>query len=325
MAASNTYSTTNLGSAVSNTEDLERGLTIIAPSLYPVYANSKKEKTSAVNPEYTVDTFASVDTTPVAEGADSTAFSDAFDQQARVYNYVQTIKRDVQVTDDQELVDSASGVNYANAIVKGTKELLRSCEAVILGQQARAISGSTRTTSGIAEQLGGSSVMFEDAYQCPSAQVVSATAPTEANVDTVLRSISDNAGTPKQLRVYAGSQWLSDFAANTVRLSDASATPGYTLNFNGEKGVVKNRIRLYEGQHGAVEVADLNADTLYDTANKDMAYFIDHDHLVIKELGGMINKELPDLGGGRRATLRKKIAPCVKNPLAMAYWDAVSA
>lgn len=323
MAGSNTYSTTNLGSAVSNTEDLERGVYLIAPSEYPVVANTRKEKTTAVNPEYTLDSLAPVDTTPVAEGADSTSFDDAFDQQARVFNYVQTIKRDLMVTDDQELVDSASGVNFAGAVVKGLKELYRSQEAVTLGQQARAISGATRTTSGLAEQLGGSSVVFDAEYQTPSAQVVSATAATESNVDSVLQSIKDESGNSASLRIYGGTSWISNFSGNTMRVSGAGEYRS-KINFNGDDGVIKNKLRIYEGQHGMVEVADLNTDTLYDTTNKDMAYFIDHDYLCIKELGGLINKELPDLGGGRRVTLRKKFAPCVLNPKAHAYWDALA-
>jgi hypothetical protein len=108
-----------------------------------------------------------------------------------------------------------------------------------------------------------------------------------------------------------------------MRVTGATAERS-NVNFNGENGVIKNRIRMYEGQHGVVEVADLNSDTLYDTTNKDMAYFINHDYLCIKELGGLINKELPDLGGGRRVTLRKKFAPCVLNPRAHAYWDALA-
>ena len=323
MPASNTYSTQNLGSAVSNTEDLERGVYLISPSQYPVVANSKKEKCTAVNPEYTLDTYADVDTTAVAEGADSNSFGDAFSEQARVFNYVQTIKRDLQVTDDQELVDSASGVNFAGAVVKGLKELYRSQEAVTLGQQARAISGATRTTAGLAEQLSGSSTIFPSEYQTPTAQVVSASAATESNVDSVLQSVQDTSGDPAKMRIYGGTSWISNFSGNTMRVSGAGDYRS-AINFNGEEGNIKNRLRMYEGQHGVVEVMDLNSDTLYDTTNKDMAYFINHDYLVIKELGGLINKELPDLGGGRRVTLRKKFAPCVLNPRAHAYWDALS-
>ena len=318
-----TYNTTNLGSAVSNTEDLERGVYMISPSQYPVVANTKKEKCSAVNPEYTLDTFADIDTTAVAEGADSTSFGDAHEKQARVFNYVQTIKRDLIVTDDQELVENASGVNFAGAVVKGLKELYRNQEAVVLSANARAISGATRTTAGLADQLGGASAIFPTAYQTPAAQVKSGVAATEANVDGVLQSIQDTSGMPAKMRIYAGTSWMANFSGNTMRVTGATAERS-AINFNGETGHIKNKVRIYEGQHGVVEVMDLNTDTLYDTTNKDMAYFINHDYLVIKELGGLINKELPDLGGGRRVTLRKKFAPCVLNPRAHAYWDAIA-
>lgn len=323
MPASNTYDTTNLGSAVSNREDLEQGAYLVSPSISPVWSNANKEKCDNVAPDWTVDTYAAVDTTQIGEGVDSTSFDDEFAEQAKVFNYIGTIKKDAMVTDDQELSNSASGVNFAGAMMKALKELNRNTEAVTLGEQARGISGSTRTTEGISKTLSSSTAIFPTEYQIPTAQAVSATAPTEPTVDNVLRSIQDNCGQPEVMNLYGGTGWISEFAKATMRLGGA-ADDKVQINLNGETGTIKNKIRIYEGQHGTVNVIDLNSDTVPDTTDKDMAYFIQPNYFGIKELGGLVQKELPDMGGGRRFTLRRKFAPCIKNPRAHGYWSSTS-
>lgn len=324
MPASNTFDTTNLGSAVSNTEELTRGAHLISPSNSPFYTNTAKSKASSIMPEWTLDDLADPDSTPIAEGQDATAFDNEFKEQARVFNYVQTLERNPMVTDDQELVDNASGVNYAGAVMKALKELNRDTEKALLSTSARGISGSTRTSAGLAEQLGGASTIFPAEYQTPAAQVVGAVSPTEGVVDGVLRSMFDESGEDASVRIYGGSGWISEFAANTMRLTDATNNHRTQVNLSGEKGVIKNKIRVYEGQHGTAEVVNLNSKCLPDTTNKDMAYFINPSMVEIKELGGLIQKELPDLGGGRRSTIRRKFTLCVKNPRAHGYQAATA-
>ena len=324
MASSNTFDTTNLGSAVSNTEELTRGAYLISPSNSPFYSNTDKQKASSIMPEWTLDDLADPVNNPIAEGADASSFDDEFAEQGRVFNYIQTLERNPMVTDDQELVDNASGVNYAGAVMKALKELNRDTEKALLSASARGVSGAIRTSAGLADQLSGSSAIFPSEYQTPTAQVVSATAPTEANVDTVLQSMFDESGEDSSVRIYGGSGWIQAFANNTMRLTSATDNFRTTVNLNGEKGTIKNKIRIYEGQFGTAEVVNLNSKTLYDTTNKDMAYFIDPKMVAIKELGGLIQKELPDLGGGRRSTIRRKFSLCVKNPRAHAYWDAIA-
>jgi len=323
MAASNTFATTNLGSAVSNTEELTRGAHLISPSATPFYSNTTKSKASSIMPEWTLDDMDDPNKTPIAEGADAVTFSDEFDDQARVFNYVTTLERNPKVTDDQELVDNAAGVNYAGAVMKALKELNRDTETQILSADVRGISGSTRTSAGLAEQIGGASTIFPSEYQTPAAQLPGATTPLESVVDAVLQSMFDESGDDSSVRIYGGSGWISEFATNTMRFSD-STFQRTSINLNGEKGNIKNKIRVYEGQFGTAEVVNLNSKTLIDTTNKDMAYFINPSMVEIKELGGLIQKELPDLGGGRRSTIRRKYSLCVKNPKAHGYQAATA-
>jgi len=323
MASANSYDLTNPGSAVSNREDLEQGVYLIDPANAPMWTNATKERTDNPNPEWSLDKFDDVDTTQIAEGADAVSFDNEYEDLVRVSNYVGITQKKFKVTDVQEKTDSAAGANYAGSAMKALKELDRNTEAIILGTQAKAISGATRTTEGLGAQLNTTTNIFPADYQIPAAQLVSGTAPTEVNVDTVLRSIRDNCGEPKHLKIFGGSTWINAFAANTMRLqsSDDNRT---TVNINGQDGTIVNKIRLYEGQDGSVELVTLNADTLYDTTNKDMAYFIDSDYFSVKEMGGLVQKELPDLGGGRRAVFKRYFAPCIKNPKACAYWDAIA-
>lgn len=323
MPATNAYDTTNPGSAVSNREDLEQGVYLIDPDQSPVWSFCSKERCKNAMPEWSVDKFDEVDTTQISEGEDATSFDDEYGDLEKVFNYIGITQKKFMVTDVQGLSDSAAGADYAGSAMKALKELNRNTEAITIGTQVRAISGSKRTTEGFAAQLSTNTNIFSAEYQTPAAQIVSATAATEANVDIVLRSIQDECGSSKRLRIFGGTAWIAQFAENTMRATDTNSQRT-SVNINGQEGIIVNKIRIYEGQHGAVEVQDLNSDTLYDKVNKDMAYFLDGEYVAIKEMGGLVQKELPDLGGGRRAVFKRYFAPCIKNPRACAYWDALA-
>ena len=87
MAFSNTFDTTNPGSAVSNREDLTDVLTILAPEETPVLSSASKKRSSATFTEWTVDALSAPSTAGVDEGADVTTFTDQFAGRARLGNY----------------------------------------------------------------------------------------------------------------------------------------------------------------------------------------------------------------------------------------------
>ena len=72
MAFSDTFDTTNPGSAVSNREDLMDVLTILAPEETPVLSSASKARANATFVEWTVDSLSSPSTAGIAEGADVT-------------------------------------------------------------------------------------------------------------------------------------------------------------------------------------------------------------------------------------------------------------
>ena len=87
MSFSNTYDTTNPGSAVSNREDLTDVLTILAPEETPILSSANKSKANATFVEWTVDGLSAPDTAGIREGADVTTFTDKFSGRARLGNY----------------------------------------------------------------------------------------------------------------------------------------------------------------------------------------------------------------------------------------------
>ena len=89
MAFSNTFDTTNTGSGVSNREDLTDVLTILAPEETPILSSANKERATATNVEWTVDSLSAPVTTGISEGADVTAFTDKFAGRARLGNRIQ--------------------------------------------------------------------------------------------------------------------------------------------------------------------------------------------------------------------------------------------
>ena len=66
MSFSNTFDTTNTGSAVSNREDLTDVLTILAPEETPILSSANKERASATNVEWTVDSLSAPVTTGIS-------------------------------------------------------------------------------------------------------------------------------------------------------------------------------------------------------------------------------------------------------------------
>jgi hypothetical protein len=145
MAFSNTYNTTPPGSAVSNREDLTDVLSILAPEETPILSSLNKQKANATFVEWTVDSLANPETAGIREGADVTTFTDKFAGRARLGNYVQKFRRDFQVSDLQEAVDSVGPAKIAQAEAKSIRELKRDIEATLASANPRAVEDGSST------------------------------------------------------------------------------------------------------------------------------------------------------------------------------------
>lgn len=329
--ASNAFDTTNPGSAVSNREDLQAGFYLISPEEYPVTSSLAKKRATAVNHEWTADKLNTPALGATREGADATSFDDKGANRVRVGNLVQVFQETAAVSDVQERVDNAAVPNeMAHAIKRALLELNLNVEATAISEQVRADDGAgLRTAAGFGNILDGSdSSVFSAAagaaaYQTPSDSVVASGSPTERAVNGVLRSIFNERGRVKNLKLFADSKWLNDFTEEATRLASTPQNNKLNVNIDGKSHKVDMKVRMYEGPHGMIEVHDLNPATSAVTRSQlDRAFFIDTDNAYLAEFAPKQVRP-DDAGGGPRAVFKRYVTFCVGNGKAHGYWKSI--
>ncbi len=309
MAFSNTYDTTNPGAGVSNREDLTDVLTILAPEETPILSSAQKQKASATFVEWTVDALADVSTSGIREGADVGTFTDQFAGRARLGNYVQKFRRDYQVSDLQEAVDSVGPAKIAQAEAKAIRELKRDIEATLAGSQDRAAENGTDTayalrglgnwldSSGPADVPAGFRTPADSIYTVAEAN---ATAFGEAQLNDIIASIFKETGTVNDLMLVADTKLrrvISDFARVT-----ASATNNVrSVNYDGGAGEIKLTVDLYQSDHGIVSIVNGNPDCMPSFGQAgEVGYLVNPEYFGVHELIPMGSTRLPNQGGGER-------------------------
>ena len=319
MAFSNTFDTTNLGSAVSNREQLLDVLTILAPEETPVLSSAPKTKASATFTEWTVDALSAPSTAGVAEGSDVTSFTDKFAGRARLGNYVQKFRRDFMVSDLQNVVDSVGPAKIAQAEAKAVREIKRDIEATLMSNNAR----SAEDGSGTPYKLRGLGAWIDSAgpadvpaaYRTPSGSIYASTAFDEKVFNDLITSIYRVTGSTNNLTLVADTalrRKISDFART-------SASTDYTVrNVNMDSGsaTIKLSVEMYQSDHGLVSVVNMNPDCAPDTTNKDTGYLINPEYYGIAELIPLGSTRLPNLGGGERGYVDTTLTLLVKHPAA---------
>lgn len=317
MAFSNTFDTTNPGSAVSNREDLLDVLTILAPEETPVLSSAPKSKASATFVEWTVDSLSAPVTTGVAEGSDVTAFTDKFAGRARLGNYVQKFRRDFMVSDLQNAVDSVGPAKIAQAEAKAVREIKRDIEATLMSNNDRSVEDGGSTVYGLRglgdwiDSSGPSDVPA--AYRTPAASISSSGAITETVFNNLITSIYRVTGTTNSLTLVADTalrRVISDYA----RTSGSSDYSVRQVTYNGEVSTIKLAVEMYESDHGMVSIVNMNPDCAPDTSNKDTGYLINPDYYGVAELISLGSTRLPNLGGGDRGYVDSTLTLLVKHP-----------
>lgn len=330
MAFSNSYDTTNTGSAVSNREELLDVLTILAPEETPVLSMASKNKANATFVEWTVDSLSAPVTTGIAEGADVTAFTDKFSGRARLGNYVQKFRRDFMVSDLQEAVDSVGPAKVAQAEAKAVRELKRDIEATIMSTNDRSIedgAGTVYKLRGLGYWLN-STVPSDvpSAYRTPAGSIHASGAFTETVLNDLITSIYRVNGNTNSLTLVADTalrRIISDFG----RLDPVGSGAGTSIrnvNYNGSDAKIKLSVELYHSDHGIVSIVNMNPDCAPDTTNKDYGYLINPEYYSIAELIPMGSTRLPNLGGGERGFCDATLTLCVKHPGAHGKIDVIA-
>jgi hypothetical protein len=330
MALSNTYDTTNPGSAVSNREDLSDVLTILAPEETPVLSSLPKVRASGTFHEWTVDSLSAPTTAGIAEGADVTTFTDQFSGRARLGNYTQKFRRDFMVSDLQEAVDSVGPAKIAQAEAKAIRELKRDVEATLLSANDRAVedgAGTVYKLRGLGDWIdsaGPSDV--PSSFRTPSGSIHSSGAFTETAMNNIITSIYRVSGTTNSLTLVADTalrRIISDFARLDPDGSGAD-TSIRNVNYNGESAQIKLSVELYQSDHGIVSVVNMNPDCAPDTTNKDTGYFVNPEYAGIGELIPMGSSRLPNQGGGERGYVDCALTLAVYHPGAHGKITAIS-
>ena len=310
MAFSNTFDTTNTGSGVSNREDLTDVLTILAPEETPILSMANKERASATNVEWTVDSLADPVTTGIAEGADVTAFTDKFASRARLGNRIQKFRRDYMVSDLQEAVDSVGPAKIAQAEAKAIRELKRDIEATIASTNDRATedgAGTANALRGLGDWLdsaGPSDVPA--AYRTPAASIedVGAGPFLESELNSIISSVFTVTGNTNNLMLVADVALRNDISefARLDAAGAAGANVGVrSVNYDGNSGTIKLSVDLYQSDHGVVSIVNANPDCMPTTAPVNYTgYLLNPEYYGVHELIPMGSTRLPNLGGGDR-------------------------
>ena len=309
MAFANTFDTTNPGAAVSNREDLTDVLTILAPEETPILSSANKERASATNVEWTVDSLSAPVTTGISEGADVTAFTDKFAGRARLGNRIQKFRRDYMVSDLQEAVDSVGPAKIAQAEAKAIRELKRDVEATIAGTQDSSVENGAGTPNGLrglGKWLEGATPGPSDVpreFRTPDASVYTAgSAFTESDLNALISSIFRVTGSTNNLSLVADTA-LRTVIADFARTSASATDNVRSVNYDGNSGSIKLSVDLYESDHGVVSIVNGNPDCMPAVSRgsaNGRGYIVNPEYYGIHELIPMGSTRLPNLGGGER-------------------------
>ena len=302
---SNTYDTTNPGSAVSNREDLTDILSVLEPEETPILSALDKKRASATFTEWTVDKLEEPDKTGIPEGSDVTTFADKFKGRARLGNYVQKFRRPYRVSDLQQAVDSVGPAKEAQAKVKCMKEIKRDIEATIASTNDRSVedgAGSVyklRALGDWIDSAGPSDVPAE--YRTPAGAIESDASANfnETSFNDYVTALYRVTGSTNSLLLVADTKLkrtISDFH----RLGDQTSTIR-NVNYEGKSSEISLMVNIYASDHANVTIVNGNPDCMPPTTVEGWAgYLVNLEYAGIHELIPLQMYELENQGGGPR-------------------------
>mgnify|MGYP005989232707 FL=1 len=300
MAKAATYSVSG------NREDLSDVLTILEPEATPFVSMAKKANATGTFFEVQTQSLDQPSFDGVNEGEDVQSFSNKSADRVRLGNYIQKFRRSFQVSDIQELVDTA-GVSseFAHSEALAIREIKRDVESAVCSAQDRQAdsgTGSPYKTRGMFKWLGvgGQPSDVPTAFQ-NVANDTTAT-QTETTFNSVLQELYEANGMPGgQLTLIAGptlKKEISDFSRQA-----GGAGFAYQVTQPAESKKITLTVNLYEGDFGQIAILPsvfLNRTSGSSTIDGDAGLLIDPDYVAIHTLKAESNTELENQGGGRR-------------------------
>ena len=320
MASSTSYNTAG------NREDLTDIISILEPESTPFVSMMKKGRATGTFVDWQADKLSTPDFDGGNEGEDVSSFKNQAEDRARLGNYVQKFRDTFQVSDIQELVDTAGVANeFANAEAKAVRNVKRSIESAFCSsqdRQAEAGSGTPYKTRGMLKWLGdgGQPSDVPAAYQNVANDNTGT--QTEATFNSVLQALYEANGMPGgQLTLIAGpslKQEISNFSRQ------ASATNNtYVINQDAESRKITLTVNLYEGDFGNVAIVPslfVNRTSGSDTLDADAGLLIDPEYVGMHSLKAESATELEDQGGGRRGFVDVIASLACYSPKAHGYF-----
>lgn len=319
MAFSNTFDTTNPGSAVSNREQLLDVLTILAPEETPVLSLAPKSKATATFVEWTVDSLSAPNTDGIAEGADVTAFDDKFSGRARLGNYTQHFRRSFKVSKLQEAVDSVGPARVAEAESKAVREVKRDIEAALCSdnnRQAEDGAGNAYKLRGLGNWIASAGPTDVPAnLRTPAGSIHASGALTESAFNQLIESIFRKVGQTSKLTLVADTalrRTISEYA----RAEGTTTASVYNVNQDATSKTITLSVKMYDSDFGMVSMVNANPECMPDQTNNDTGYLINPEYVGVAELIPMGSTRLEDQGGGPRGFVDCALTLLMKHPQA---------
>ena len=300
MAKAATYSVSG------NREDLSDVLTILEPEATPFVSMAKKANATGTFFEVQTQSLDQPSFDGVNEGEDVTSFSNKSADRVRLGNYIQKFRRSFQVSDIQELVDTAGiSSEFAHSEALAIREIKRDVESAVCSAQDRQAdsgAGSPYKTRGMFKWLGvGGQPSDIPAFAQNVANDTTGT-QTETTFNSVLQELYEANGMPGgQLTLIAGptlKKEISDFSRQA-----GGAGFAFSVTQPAESKKITLTVNLYEGDFGQIAILPsvfLNRTSGSSTIDGDAGLLIDPDYVAIHTLKAESNTELENQGGGRR-------------------------
>lgn len=295
-----------------NREQLLDWMSLVEPEMKPVFTRAKKKKATSTFPEWQVDSMEEPSFDGVDEGTDVTSFDNKRANSARLGNYIQHFRRTYQVSNIQELVDTA-GVKseFAYGAAKAVRELGRDVESAICSsndRQQQAGAGTPYKMRGFFRWLGyngtagGNYPSDIPADQQLTNYVDTGGTLAEADLNSVMQNLYEANGAPQGNYMFVGNPAIRSQVSDFGRVNTANDV--YRRNEDATSGKMTSHITLYEGDFGIVEVvpASVFVDRTSGSAtlNGDSALLLDTGSYCLFTLQADNRTELENQGGGRR-------------------------
>jgi len=315
---------------VGKIQDISRVLTYTNAADTPFASMIKKGKRcNNTLAEYPIDKYDTPRTSGVPDGKDVPAFDNTQKNRAKLYSRVQRIWRNPMVsTMAQDVTDQAGddGDKMAQSKAKALIELKQDEEAILLGDQDSSDQTDAETgavTRGIRSWISATAqadtvTAVPAAYRTPSSNIYSG-ALTSFNEDALRAILQSRWNTIKQkgdLYGFLGSD-VKNVISDFTRYEADKASTLQVRRFNtSETDTVSTQVDFYKGDYGSLKLM-LDAFILTAGVSDTKAGAIVDMNMVEERINvAGRSRDLPDLGGGPRATIDKIFALACLNPQA---------